>query len=151
MKITTQFLDENQSIGTVLSRRQAEILGVEFPCRKGWRKQLLGRELDEYTALEFIQAKEIVTVSSLTGIDRVFAEAGLKTTGLLSEARPIRTFRAPAKVGVCGKQIFGSEGQCRQAITNRLNKATDTTRLISYFCNRCHGWHMSSRTSRRDR
>lgn len=64
---------------------------------------------------------------------------------------PRRDFRASSvTIGPCGKHTFESERQCKDAIRHRLNKGANVNKLIAYFCRDCHGWHMTSRDSRKD-
>lgn len=86
-----------------------------------------------------------------SSLDEVFEELGFKKALLIQPGNPSARINSQPKVGVCGKHTFNTQGQCERAIVNRLNKANDADRLIAYFCNKCHGWHMSSRDSRMDR
>jgi len=51
----------------------------------------------------------------------------------------------PVVVTQCGKHAFTTEGQCRQAIKNRLRKNSDADGLRPYHCGDCGCWHMTSR------
>jgi len=44
----------------------------------------------------------------------------------------------------CGKVCYTSEGACRKAISRRLNKGSNVSRLRTYRCPTCDAWHMSS-------
>lgn len=47
--------------------------------------------------------------------------------------------------GPCGKMSYSSEAKARQAISRRMKKGANTTRLRAYPCPHCPGaWHMTS-------
>lgn len=83
------------------------------------------------------------------GVEEILDELGFKKSGVPLMPKPPSAGSSPV-IGACGKHTFSSKSQCRRAIVNRLEKGSDTDRLIAYFCHTCHGWHMSSRDSRRD-
>lgn len=45
----------------------------------------------------------------------------------------------------CGKMVFTSQSACAQAMKNRLRRGSNVSKLRSYFCDTCAGYHMSSR------
>lgn len=56
-----------------------------------------------------------------------------------------RNFRG-AQVGPCGKNVFSSEGECKNAIRRKLRTGrANVSALIAYHCPTCRGWHMTSR------
>lgn len=45
---------------------------------------------------------------------------------------------------ISGKVMYSSEGACRKAITNRINKGSNVSKLRSYLCPDCSHYHMSA-------
>lgn len=51
MLITEQVLKDAESINGAWSRKQLEIIGVKWPPPKGWKKKILGTEI-EYSKIK---------------------------------------------------------------------------------------------------
>lgn len=85
-------------------------------------------------------------------LDDIFAEIGFPEPpklifSLIPRQRPEKR-RADYPVRQCGKVTYPSERVANQAIHNRLNKGTGGAKnLIAYYCGKCGGWHMTSRTT----
>jgi hypothetical protein len=54
MKITKQFLESGMSNPGAWTREQLELIGVSWPPRKGWKKQLIGKEISPWDAELFL-------------------------------------------------------------------------------------------------
>lgn len=55
--VTAKFVTQGQSFRGGWSRRQLEILDVTWPPSRGWRKQVVGREITDDAAKEFLSLK----------------------------------------------------------------------------------------------
>ena len=52
--ITMEMLMHGQSIFGGWSRKQVECLGIEWPLRKGWMREAVGKEVTKEAAQQFI-------------------------------------------------------------------------------------------------
>ncbi|MDR2195729.1 MAG: hypothetical protein LBE50_03890 [Gallionellaceae bacterium] len=55
--VSDEFIASGQSANGGWSKRQLEILGVDWPPLTGWRKRVAGRSLDATHAHEFLSLK----------------------------------------------------------------------------------------------
>lgn len=53
MQITNEWLRANATRNGGYTKAQLELVGVEWPPAKGWKKEVLGREIDGAIASEF--------------------------------------------------------------------------------------------------
>lgn len=55
MIITMEFLMAGATQRGAHKRRQVELLGEEWPPTKGWKKKIIGKEISDEVAEEFIR------------------------------------------------------------------------------------------------
>jgi hypothetical protein len=86
-------------------------------------------------------------------IDNILKELGMETPDLppINKREAIElglvqgSNRTPPEKGICGKSVFPSERNCKDAIKHRLRAGFGGTSFLrAYFCDQCAGWHMSS-------
>ncbi len=58
-KITREFMEEGLSKQGGWNRKQIEILGVERPPRKGWRREVEGKDISDEVWNEFLSLKNV--------------------------------------------------------------------------------------------
>ncbi len=56
--VTDEFIDEGRSIRGGWTARQFAILGLIWPPQEGWRRQVIGLEIDRAAGDEFLALKE---------------------------------------------------------------------------------------------
>lgn len=79
----------------------------------------------------------------LSRLGEIFAELGFRRPdGFTPPPVPVTT--PPPPKGVCGKSLYPSEEKCRKAIKKLRNGKGDASYLRPFFCDACHGWHMTS-------
>lgn len=57
-KITEKFLKEGQSANGGWSKRQLNMIGVNWPPASGWKQTVIGQLIEEKTARDFLAAKQ---------------------------------------------------------------------------------------------
>lgn len=55
--VTPRFITDGQSFRGGWTKRQLEILGFDWPPPPGWRKQAVGRRIEQAAADEFLALK----------------------------------------------------------------------------------------------
>lgn len=73
MKISDHLIKSGQSAKGGWTRKQLQLLGVEWPPKQGWRRRVIGREIDKSAAEEFL-ALVGKQLSSPLALDRGEAE-----------------------------------------------------------------------------
>lgn len=58
IKLTPKIFSEGKSRNGACSRKQFEVLGVEWPLRSGWYERLIGKEFDTEVLQKFIDLKD---------------------------------------------------------------------------------------------
>lgn len=59
MIVTAKFLLDNTTKSGSWTRTQFESLGIEWQPPKGWKKKVIGKEITDKQAEDFINGKEI--------------------------------------------------------------------------------------------
>lgn len=59
MKVTKEFIMNNRTRNGAWTRAQVQALGIKWPPRHGWHNKLIGTEITEEQASQFIAGKEI--------------------------------------------------------------------------------------------
>ncbi|MEJ8857849.1 GIY-YIG nuclease family protein [Variovorax robiniae] len=54
MKITLDFIERGATANRGFTRRHIELLGLQWPPNKGWKRDIVGREIDDEVALEYL-------------------------------------------------------------------------------------------------
>jgi len=89
----------------------------------------------------------------MKNIDKILNELGMNTPELplINKREAIQlglakgSSSSPPKKGECGKSVYTSEKNCKEAIKHRLRAGFGGTSFLrAYFCDKCAGWHMSS-------
>jgi hypothetical protein len=57
MKVTPKFITDGQSLRGGWTKRQLEILGLVWPPKPGWRQRVVGLEIADELAKEFLSLK----------------------------------------------------------------------------------------------
>lgn len=68
MQITKKWLLDHRTNKNAWTKKQAAILGMEWPLKKGWMQMVIGREIDYKTMRKFETAKNI---NAQTPLDKV--------------------------------------------------------------------------------
>lgn len=61
MIITEELLRKGMSEGVGIKSVQAKVLGIKYPLKKGWLKELIGKEVTEETIKKYIELKNYVS------------------------------------------------------------------------------------------
>lgn len=80
----------------------------------------------------------------LSRLGQIFSELGFRRPEGVIPSEPVPSPSPPPPKGVCGKSVYSSESACRQAIKRLRNGKGDASYLRPFFCDECHGWHMTS-------
>ena len=48
MLVTNDWLKKNMTSSGAYTKKQMEVLGLEFPCKKGWKQQVIGMKISEH-------------------------------------------------------------------------------------------------------
>ena len=70
MVVTEEWLRSNMNGGIGITRKQLVALGVQWPPKKGWLKNILGKEISDEQAEAFVAGRNIVT-NQFTGTDGI--------------------------------------------------------------------------------
>jgi len=84
--VSHELLEAGRSDRGSWSKRQLQLLGASYPLRTGWKQQILGREISEQAAAEFIALK-----NQHLKPDRVSPEQGPRQRQASQESRPTAT------------------------------------------------------------
>jgi hypothetical protein len=57
MIITNEFLDENKTPNGSWRKKQLELIGISWPPQKGWKKEVIGKEISDEEAILFSKFK----------------------------------------------------------------------------------------------
>lgn len=74
MLITSELLKAGVSIKGGLSKLQAELLGLPWPLPKGWKRTIIGEEISEENASEFIRLTDVHLTSGVKELDSQLSE-----------------------------------------------------------------------------
>jgi hypothetical protein len=78
IRITKELIDQGATKGIGWNKKQLEILGVEFPLKKGWKNQIIGNLISQEDAVKFLKL-------SKTAIERPVIKEGSKRIKLTHE------------------------------------------------------------------
>lgn len=53
--LTTEWIEKGMTSGIGMKRTQCEVLGIEYPLKKGWKQTLIGKEVSESQLIKFIE------------------------------------------------------------------------------------------------
>lgn len=53
IQINNTFLDKNKTKNGGWTKRQFQIIGIEWPPKKNWKKQVIGQKISTIDAIEF--------------------------------------------------------------------------------------------------
>lgn len=53
VKVTEQYLNDNRTARGAWTAKQFEVLGVAWPPQRGWKRHVIGTEIDEGQAAIF--------------------------------------------------------------------------------------------------
>lgn len=67
MKVTKSWLQANRTSRGGWTKAQADILGLDYPLKKGWQQRIINKEISDFDARRFEMAKQ----SSYNGIQKL--------------------------------------------------------------------------------
>ncbi len=59
IEITEDFLVSGMTSGCGINKDQFQLLGLEYPAPKGWKKSLIGKKISKETAQKFLELKGV--------------------------------------------------------------------------------------------
>lgn len=73
MKISKQWLLDNRTCKNAWTKKQADILGLDFPLKKGWIQLVVNREITEKEKRRFELAKNIKAKSPIEKLMNLYS------------------------------------------------------------------------------
>jgi len=74
MRVTKQWLLDNRTLSGAWTKKQADILGMEWPLKKGWMQLVINRELTLDERIDFELARFVESKSKLSKVIGMFIQ-----------------------------------------------------------------------------
>ncbi len=58
IKLSNKLIEKGKSINGGYSKHQLELLGIDWPPKKGWKKQIIGKQIQKNILDKFIELKD---------------------------------------------------------------------------------------------
>jgi len=78
MKVTKAWLIDHRTIKGSWTKKQAIILGMDWPLKKGWMQQVIGREITDAERIEFELARNMTSNSILSRVINMYCQLNIE-------------------------------------------------------------------------